>query len=219
MPYLLFAGPALGRTLFSLVPLSGILTFIILYAIAASRYPGGTKYDPATTGFSMRDNYWCDLLDPTAYNGQPNPARPVGVTATLLLAFCLSMFFYQLPVWLGYSSTRLEVIRYAGTIGLWAGACIFTSWHGPALAIGGLLTGSALLLFLVELQNMGFRTAFWAGVACIALGGLCYFMYYSLWQIRWLPILQKLTFLAFFVWIGWLNWMFFARWQAANVAH
>ncbi len=57
-------------------------------------YPGGTSWDPATTGHDFWHNYLCDLLRPTALDGVPNPlGSALAKTATLLLAAGLFAFF------------------------------------------------------------------------------------------------------------------------------
>jgi hypothetical protein len=196
------------RQLQILAPIAGIIAFLVLYAIAALNYPGGIKTDPTTVGFSLTRNYWCDLLDATAYNGQPNPARPIGIVATLLLSVAFSVLFWQLPAFLG-ANERNRLMRWVGIGGLMAGACIFTPWHGQALALGGVLLGIALLILMYELWRVGLKRVFWAGIGCLAIGGLCYFMYYTSWQLSALALTQKFSFLAFFVWVSWINWVFY----------
>src|SRR3954449_6164304 len=67
--------------LWTLLPLFGIILFLLLYFIATLYYPGGAQFDKTTKGFSWTQNYWCNLLNENAINGLPNPARPIAITA------------------------------------------------------------------------------------------------------------------------------------------
>jgi len=68
-----------------LAPIIGILLFTLCYLVAALLYPGGSQANKTSIGFTWINNYWCNLLNDTAMNGQPNPARPMAIAG---------MFFY-----------------------------------------------------------------------------------------------------------------------------
>jgi hypothetical protein len=75
-----------------LAPLFGTIVFVCLYLLAAAYYPGGSQADPNAKGFSWLNNYWCNLLNENAMNGQHNSARPMAVTAMAVLGLTLAGF-------------------------------------------------------------------------------------------------------------------------------
>ena len=83
------------KRIFSLLPVFGIGSFLILYFYAAELYPGGTRIDPASIGFSHLKNFWCDLLDSTSYSGSANPGRPYALIATILLPLSLISWHFM----------------------------------------------------------------------------------------------------------------------------
>lgn len=82
--------------------LIGLLSYLALGVFSAFSYPGGTYWDPSTTGFGWT-NFWCDLLRPLAHNGLPNEAGAWAARLALLaLALGLGPFFTL-------ARTRLEL--------------------------------------------------------------------------------------------------------------
>jgi hypothetical protein len=50
----------------------GVTAFIALLAMAMALYPGGTVFDRTTVGHRFWTNFFCDIQQPVAINGQPN---------------------------------------------------------------------------------------------------------------------------------------------------
>eukprot|EP01041_Mallomonas_annulata_P035984 gene35984-59008_t len=48
-------------------------------------------------GFSWVHNFWCNLLNETAINGEKNSARPIALVAMLVLSASLSLFWIIFP--------------------------------------------------------------------------------------------------------------------------
>jgi hypothetical protein len=78
-----------------LLPIIGCVLFIILYVVAGLLYPGGSGTDKTSVGYNWTKNYWCNLLNNTAINGQINIAKPVAMTAMVILCISLSFFGYR----------------------------------------------------------------------------------------------------------------------------
>src|SRR5829696_8591889 len=76
-------------------PLAGIMLFVILYIFAAILYPGGSQADKRSIGFSWLNNYWCNLVNEKAINGQVNIAQPLAIFAMFILGLSLAVFWYQ----------------------------------------------------------------------------------------------------------------------------
>ena len=93
---------------------SGIVLFFCLYMAAAMTYPGGSQADIYSSGFSWRNNYWCNLLDTKAINGELNDARPFAHAAMMVLCITLAFFWYWFPVYAEMGKTKIQIIRYAG---------------------------------------------------------------------------------------------------------
>lgn len=68
-----------------LAPILGVIIFVILYIIATLLYPGGSQIEKNAIGFSWVNNYWCNLLNESATNGQPNSAKPVAMAGMFIL--------------------------------------------------------------------------------------------------------------------------------------
>lgn len=58
-----------------LIPIAGILLFMVLYVIATFYYPGGSTLKPTHQGFDWINNYWCDLIARTAKNAGRNSIK------------------------------------------------------------------------------------------------------------------------------------------------
>ena len=67
-----------------------------LVVIAIYLYPGGSSLDQNQSGYSLLHNYWCDLLDATAYNGQINIGRYFAMAAGMLACIALYLVMAEL---------------------------------------------------------------------------------------------------------------------------
>src|SRR5437867_2452670 len=105
------------KTIWVLIPSVGIILFLLLYVVATFFYPGGSIADLSTKGFDWFHNYWCDLTDQVARNGEINPARPIALTAMLILFSTLTVFWFYLPR-LFQTGKYNQVTRYAGLISM-----------------------------------------------------------------------------------------------------
>ena len=68
----------------------GCVSYIILTAIAMFFYGGGTEVDPGTTGFSLFENYFGDLIIAIAHNGSDNTISSIlSKTGSILFGILL----------------------------------------------------------------------------------------------------------------------------------
>src|SRR5689334_15897645 len=118
----------MNRRLASL-PYFGIFTFLGLYVYACSLYPGGTKFDQSTLGYSQLGNFWCDLLDTVSYSGKQNPGRPFALAATLILPFSLIFFWYYVPTLFKGAAFKKRVVQVTGCLSMALAIFIFTPVH------------------------------------------------------------------------------------------
>ncbi|MGI4886823.1 MAG: hypothetical protein ACRYFR_17845 [Janthinobacterium lividum] len=191
--------------LWQLAPMGGIAVFLALYAAAAALYPGGSPADKAAKGFSWQHNYWCNLLNVNAINGQPNAARPVALLAMGVLCLSLIIFWHYLPRLFDFSSFGSKIMRSAGMLSMVSAGFIFTAQHDLVLNIAGAfglvaLTGTFVGLYKTKQINL------------LRLGGLCVlllaannYVYYTNAFLYFLPVIQKTTLLIFLAWISLLD--------------
>jgi hypothetical protein len=200
-----------AKRLLILAPLFGICIFITLYLVAASLYPGGYRGNPTASGFSLLHNYWCDLFDVITYNGSVNPSRPIAIAAMFVVCMSLGGLFSLLPGLFKDKSIRQTIIRITGVGSMVIAFFIFTSWHEVVINLCGLFGGTALVLTLAELYRSRLWMLFYAGVTCVTLSCLNFFIYKT---GIWLPLLasiQKFTFFVYYGWSGMLNWAIYLK--------
>ena len=194
-----------------LAPMAGIGAFILLYLIAALLYPGGSQANSQSVGFSWMHNYWCNLLNSQAINGQPNQAQPVALLAMLILCISLAVFWYLLPNLFAFRRASRMIIQGTGISSMVMAALIFTSYHDRLINLAGLLGLVTLLYTFIGLYQQKYKGLFWLGCGCFALMGLNNYIYYTHDQLYWLPSLQKITFAFFLSWVGFLNWEIYKK--------
>lgn len=77
-------------------------------------YPGGSEADISAVGFSWRDNYWCNLLNEHAINGQLNEARQVAIAAMSIICLSLVIFWIHFPRSVNTSSILKYIMQVSG---------------------------------------------------------------------------------------------------------
>lgn len=154
------------------IPLVGIPCFVLLYIIATLYYPGGSQTDPNAIGFSWLHNYWCNLLNHKAINGQVNPAQSIAITAMVLLCISLAVFWYCFPSCTAAKNGHRQVVRYSGSLAMVAASLLGVLEHDWVTNIASLLGVIAVIGTLVILKKEEWWFLFWYGVANVLLVGL-----------------------------------------------
>lgn len=188
-----------------MLPVWGIGLYIVLYVVAALLYPGGSDIDKTATGYSWQHNYWCELMARTAQNGQPNTARPVAVTAMIILAISLIAFWYHIARLFSITKNSRNVIRYCGITSVVIMPLLLTGAHDPVINISGLFGIIAITGILVNLFRDKLFLFFFAGIICLLLCIANNYIYHTNHFIYYLPVIQKVTFLAFLGWFAGLT--------------
>lgn len=196
---------------FYYLPTIGILGFVLLFFVAAYYYPGGSYRDRSAESFSWIDNYWCNLMDVRALNGQPNPARFIAITATFFLCFGVAGFYYIFPRYFVMRKFWKVFVEFVGMGSMLFAVLLFTKHHDFVLNIAGSLGGLALIGTLVALEHNHQYRMLWLGAFCLLLIGLNSYMYYTRVFVEWLPLLQKFTLLVVLGWMLALNLLFMRR--------
>jgi hypothetical protein len=185
-----------------LIPIFGTILFIVLYIIATLFYPGGSQIDKNSIGFSWTNNYWCNLLNEEAINGQHNPAKPIAMTGSFVLCLALAFFWFLFPKHTNLDKKYKIVIQVSGTVSMTIAFFLFTNInHDLVTNLASIFGFIATIGIFIGLYKIKWYRLFSFGVLNILLVGLNNYVYYSKAPIIYLPIIQKITFVAFLVWI------------------
>ncbi|MFD0863802.1 hypothetical protein ACFQ1M_16420 [Sungkyunkwania multivorans] len=197
-----------------LLPIFGMVIFVLLYFFAAMLYPGGSDAFPNKPGFSFIHNYLCDLLDVQAINGELNTSRALAIVALGILCTSLILLWFYLPVIFTTKSVNQKITLVTGVASL--GMTVFLSSvnHDLILRIAGSFGVITLLSVLIELFKIRFFKLFGWGVFCLFIFLGNYYVYETGSLIRALPLIQKVTFLSFIGWFVVLNLVVYRKYRA-----
>jgi len=188
-----------------LTPVFGILLFVLLYIFATLYYPGGSQFDEHSTGFSWGDNYWCNLLNEPAINGQHNEGRPIALTGLVVLCFSISVFWYLFPRYIHFGMHARLLIQLSGALSMIIAIFLFTDYHDAVTYIAsafGLIAIAGTFIGLYKIKWLGL---FGFGIMNMLLVVLNNYLYYTQGMLIYLPVVQKITFITFLLWICWIN--------------
>ena len=102
------------------------LLFYLLLTLSMLLYPGGTKADPHTQGYSFFTNFLSDLGHTVAISGQSNIASMVLFISALILGALATGLFSLAFTQSVYPHTLHDQVQPFGSLcGLLAGLCIF----------------------------------------------------------------------------------------------
>lgn len=187
------------------LPSIGIAGFILLFFIATLLYPGGSYHDRKAEGFSWMHNYWCNLMEINALNGQPNTARLTAITATFSLCCGVAFFYFLFPRYFIMRRFWKIVVQYVGIGSMIFAFFLFTQEHDLVLNIAGGLGGIALIGTLTALRHQKYFRLLWIGTACLFLICVNNYMYYTRVYVSYLPLIQKITLFLVLFWMLALN--------------
>jgi hypothetical protein len=105
-----------------MLPLFGCVQFIVLTVIAMFLYPGGTRDDATTVGYSFWRNFFSDLGRTRDFMEDPNTASFVLFTIALSVAgFSLIVFFLALPRLFSRSRSPSRLSILGSVVGVLSG--------------------------------------------------------------------------------------------------
>jgi hypothetical protein len=197
--------PGRPKRLILLLPLLGMLLFVVFYLVAAYYYPGGSWKFPEAKGFSFWNNYLCDLLDHYAVNGAINKGRYAARTALGFLVGSLLLIWFYLPGFLPKRNSNQILMWVSGILALITTFFLSSGTHDITVRIAGCLGTIAFISLFIELFRMGLFRLFLSGVLCLIIFIVNYYVYESGNFITALPVIQKFTFAAFISWFLVLN--------------
>jgi hypothetical protein len=185
-----------------LVPCLGAAIFCGLYVLAAFYYPGGSQNNRHSIGFSLLDNYWCNLLNNDALNGEPNVGRPYAIAAMVVLSCSLLFFWWQFSSLITWSRLLKYLVQVSGTISALTMLLLPFSNHDVVVNLAAFFGGVALVCVLIVLRKWHWQQLFRVGTFNLLLIGINNIVYYTENLLYMLPVVQKFTFLFFICWIA-----------------
>ena len=194
--------------MYRLLPALGILLFVGLYFLASNLYPGGSQFDPGSTGFSWTHNYWCNLLYEEAINGAHNPARPFAIAGMGVLCGSMALFFYWFPNYYSVNIIWDRLIKISGILSMLLAVSISTEHHDIMTTLSSIAGLFTLVGILVSLNKHKLEGFMYSAIICILFLALNNYIYYSGHYWQFLPVLQKITFAIVLIWIIMLNFTF-----------
>jgi hypothetical protein len=189
------------QNIWLLTPLFGTLIYLLLYIVATFFYPGGSQVDKNSIGFSWAQNYWCNLLNENAMNGQHNSARPIAIVAMFFLCITLMIFWYIFPKQTGFRKSRKLIVQVSGFAAMISVMFISTSLHDIIINIATVFGLVAVIGTFIGLLELKWTKLFWVGIFILPLVAINNFLYYKAELLIYLPVVQKITFLYFLLWI------------------
>lgn len=190
---------------FLMFPTIGILIFIGLYFYAANQYPGGSQANINSTEFDWVNNYWCNLLNEESINGKQNPARPIAILAMLILSGSLLIFFFQFSKHFEESKIWKLIIQVCGTISMVTAIFIFTEYHDQITILASVFGFFVFIGIIRAIYQSDLQLFKMSGLLCILMLGINNYIYYSGSFIKYLPLIQKITFVFVLAWVMGLN--------------
>lgn len=183
-----------------LSPVLGSFAFVVLYVLAAFFYPGGSAVDVRSKGFSWMHNYWCNLMNEKALNGEINAARPFAYAAMLVVAITLWFFWYIASQRLSLSRNRKILVLFSGSLSLVLLPLLPTTLHDAVINVSASLGLVAMFVIYAALYKKAWNVLFSLGVFNVLLVALNNYLYYGT-SLYYLPLVQKITFVSFLLWV------------------
>lgn len=134
-------------------------------------------------------------------NGQVNPARPVALAAMFVLGLTLAVFWFLFARIINFPKYARLAIAFSGLASMTASMFLFTGYHDLVINIAVVLGLVALTGTFVGLYRNKWQLLFVMGVFNIILIVVNNILYYSTGLLKYLPVVQKITFLFFLLWI------------------
>jgi hypothetical protein len=194
------------KKIWVLTPTFGTVIFVVLYIVATLFYPGGSQKDKNSIGFSWTNNYWCNLLNENAINGQRNAAKPMAMAGMLILCLALSFFWFHFPRYINIGKFAKLTIQISGILAMAIAFFLFTGIdHDLVTNLASMFGLIAIVGTFIGLYKTKWYWLFAFGLLNVLLVGLNNYVYYNQELIIYLPVIQKISFAAFLLWVCSIN--------------
>jgi hypothetical protein len=180
---------------------------VLLYFLATLYYPGGSHPDHLSRGFSWTSNYWCNLVDYKAINGEINQARPMAMSAMIILCLSLGVFWNFFPLMYSVKAWVQSLTRFSGLAAMLTGMFLGTLNHDWVINVASVLGSIGALGLIYITRKFHWQWLYALGLVNIGLIIMNRVIYDTELLWKYLPIIQKLTFVSVLLWI----WMLALR--------
>lgn len=188
---------------FALLPIFGIVIYVILFFIAAFLYTGGHESVPNAKGFSWIHNYWCDLMATKKF-GRYNEGHLIAKIGHIVITSSVLIFFLVFPYLFESVNRRLRCVQFFGATAMVSIFFVFTASHNLSINLMvffGLIAG---VLGLIELWKSKKNKTLYGAFICLSANVVAYLMYATDFLIEFLPAFQKVVIVITFIWIIWV---------------
>ncbi len=147
-------------------------------------------------------NYWCDLLETHAENGQPNTARTTAIIAMAVLCASVALFWLFVTRLFTFKPLFKRLIQFTGILSMGVLVFLEADFHDVIINIAGASGVLALTGTLIGLYRIRLYSLFIIGVICVILLVLNNYIYYTKRWLYYLAVVQKLSFFLFLLWFS-----------------
>lgn len=192
------------------LPLLGVLSAVLLFWWSAGLYPGGTRLDPTTVGYSWSENTISALFQPYAVNQEPNPARWFATFAVFLFCLSLAAVFHSIAnaaqqwsrrVYAGKESRHGRIIRIAGLATAAFAFLVTTPLHHIKVTMAFIFFLVTAVTLMHWLQQARAHGLFLLGLLALTLPVVNAILFYGQIGYEWLPPIQKAGKLVAGIWL------------------
>ncbi len=187
------------------IPLVGILLFLILFLHSSTLYPGGSQADANSVGYDWINNYWCNLMNEIAMNGESNPARPFAISGMIILCGSLFLFFNQFAAKMITSKPQKLIVKGCALGSMVSAALMFTEFHDILTMLSSLFGFVVIVAILRYLFLSDLKFYKITAILILALLAVNNYIYYTKQFIEVLPVLQKVSIGVVLFWIIGMN--------------
>ena len=190
----------------------GIVIYIILYIVATIFYPGCSQIDKNSIGFSWVNNYWCNLLNEKAINGEQNLAKPFAACAMVVLSVSLTLFWFLFARHMKIKRSLRLLIQLSGMLSMLIAFPLLTNAnHDLIINLASMAGLVVVICTYIGLYKNKLHLLFSFGLLMILLIALNNYVYYTKGLIIYLPVIQKITFVIFLIWICCIDIILYRR--------
>lgn len=186
--------------------LLGIFMSLLIYTIAIRFYPGGSAEDPAAKGFNWQTNYFCNLMNNKALNGENNPVYVLAIIGMMIVSISIAWFYYNYSKKINQPSFS-GIIKYCGIASMLCVSLVFML-HDLLTTVAVIFTLISLFTIIVLLFKERQHFLKWSGVINLLLMYIAAYIYYTRQYIFILAVFQKVVFLTTVCWILCLQYLY-----------
>ncbi len=156
--------------------------------------------------------FW-SKISKDSQNGEINTARPIAITAMIILAGSLVFSWYYIPGLLNLKKPGKSIIRYTGILSMISLFFLFAGpdAHDTVFNIAGALGVVAMTTTLVGLFKTRLYKLLWLSITCVSLLLINNYIYYTKDYLFYLPLIQKISFLLFILWFSLLDILLYQK--------